>query len=394
MEASRFLKSYINNKSIASEQSGRTYRARLSRFGFYLFKTREESMDGIINQMVKGKLEPYELLTNYASYLKKNGFKSNEMREKIKTAKRFLRFCRVPINSEDFREFVSLPKKQKPEFHAVEKSEIVELLNNCKNLRLKTALLLFASTGCRAIEGCAVKLSDVDFDRGTITFPKEYTKTGAERTRLMTKEFMTQLKIWLTFKYRKRRIVSKVGDSWKTRYVEPERDENDLVLAFYRGEEKKATPEGLYDGIYDEYQQMTNLYGMKRKNGKRIITFHRLRAFVKSTISDLGYQDFSEWYIGHSGSTYYQKSAKELSELCRKIEPYLTFLDVTSLEATHADLQSEIEELRTQLAEQDTTIERLVDEKLAAAGFSKFQKLGGNFGTLKPTGESDEDFKD
>jgi hypothetical protein len=37
---------------------------------------------------------------------------------------------------------------------------------------------------------------------------------------------------------------------------------------------------------------------------------------VKTTVSDLGYADFSEWYIGHSGSTYWTKkdSKKDISQ--------------------------------------------------------------------------------
>jgi hypothetical protein len=39
----------------------------------------------------------------------------------------------------------------------------------------------------------------------------------------------------------------------------------------------------------------------------RQITLHSFRRFVKRTISDLGYYDYSEWFIGHAGSTYYRK---------------------------------------------------------------------------------------
>jgi hypothetical protein len=34
---------------------------------------------------------------------------------------------------------------------------------------------------------------------------------------------------------------------------------------------------------------------------RREITLHSFRRYVKTTISDLGYQDFSEYFIGHSG---------------------------------------------------------------------------------------------
>jgi integrase len=67
---------------------------------------------------------------------------------------------------------------------------------------------------------------------------------------------------------------------------------------------------------------------IKRKRGK--ITFHSFRRYVKSTISDLGYSDFSEFILGHSGSTYYRRSDKDKAELSKKIEPYLTYLDYAS----------------------------------------------------------------
>ena len=48
---------------------------------------------------------------------------------------------------------------------------------------------------------------------------------------------------------------------------------------------------------------------------RRQITFHSFRRFVKSTISDLGYSDYSEWFIGHAGSTYYRKKESEKVEI-------------------------------------------------------------------------------
>jgi hypothetical protein len=52
------------------------------------------------------------------------------------------------------------------------------------------------------------------------------------------------------------------------------------------------------------------------------------RRFVKTTISDLGYFDFSEYFMGHSGSTYWRKKDSEKAEIINKIEPYLTFVNV------------------------------------------------------------------
>jgi uncharacterized coiled-coil protein SlyX len=91
---------------------------------------------------------------------------------------------------------------------------------------------------------------------------------------------------------------------------------------------------------------------------RRQITLHSFRRFVKTTISDLGYQDFSEYFIGHSGSTYWTKKESEKAEIFQKIESYLTFLNVHQLERKGADIQSkvdELEELNHSLVEHDRT---------------------------------------
>lgn len=80
---------------------------------------------------------------------------------------------------------------------------------------------------------------------------------------------------------------------------------------------------------------------------RREITLHSFRRFVKTTISDLGYQDFSEYFIGHSGSSYWTKKESEKTQifLIPKIEPYLPFLNVHQLERKGAYIQSKVDEL-------------------------------------------------
>ena len=78
---------------------------------------------------------------------------------------------------------------------------------------------------------------------------------------------------------------------------------------------------------------------------RRQITLHSFRSIVKITLSDLDYADYSEYFIGHSGSTYWRKKDSEKAEIFRKIEPYLTFLNVHQLERQGADIQTKVEEL-------------------------------------------------
>jgi len=119
-----------------------------------------------------------------------------------------------------------------------------------------------------------------------------------------------------------------------------------------------STPKlkSLYDDLSNSFAHTLDRSGKgDREDGnqrRRQIT-HSFRRFVKTTISDLGYADFSEWFIGHSGSTYWTKKDSEKAEMFRKIEPYLTRqgADIQTkvgtgcVERQGADIQTKVDEL-------------------------------------------------
>ena len=107
---------------------------------------------------------------------------------------------------------------------------------------------------------------------------------------------------------------------------------------------------------------------------RRQITLHSFRRFVKTTISDLGYFDFSEYFIGHAESTYWTKKDSDKAEIFRKVESYLTFLNIHQLERQGADIQTKVEELeelnqslRQRGKIKDDAISQLSDQLMALA---------------------------
>jgi hypothetical protein len=126
------------------------------------------------------------------------------------------------------------------------------------------------------------------------------------------------------------------------------KEDTDLILAVYQDSEKPNN-RWLYDNLLKSFQLTIDRMGKgTREDGnerRRQITLHSFRRFVKTTISDLGYADYSEYFIGHSGSTYWRKKDSEKGDIFRKIEPYLTFLNVHQLERQGADIQTKVEEL-------------------------------------------------
>ena len=166
-----------------------------------------------------------------------------------------------------------------------------------------------------------------------------------------------------------------------------------MIFAIHQN--NAADPISLYFGIVKPFERTLDSMGKGDRedgsnNRRREITLHSFRRFVKTTISDLGYGDYSEWFIGHSGSTYWRKKESEKAELFKKIEPYLTFLNIHQLERQGADIQNKVEELEdlnSSLRERDKVkddaIAHLSDQLLALS--TRLQELERKQQTSMPT---------
>jgi integrase len=293
------------------------------------------------------KIDVYELLSSYVAYLAQKGgnLAPITIKQWVITVKNFLEYWDVEISPRKFKIKVKMPKIIRQSKEALTKEDIVTILNACTNIKLKTYMMFLSATGCRAQEALSTRLCDYNLDKSKVFIRGEYTKTKTDRFVFLTSELVEQVKSWITFKYRTRRISYRGKVTVKT----PSMDDNDLLFSTNFGE-KSPSIEGLYRyilGVFDQtLDRLDGKYAAYETSNKRRrkITLHSFRRFVKSTISDLGYSDYSEWFIGHAGSTYYRKSDKEKYDLFKKhIEPYLTFLDQTSLERRGADLQNRLE---------------------------------------------------
>src|SRR5207253_1408731 len=200
-------------------------------------------------------------------------------------------------------------------------------------------------------------VSDYNFhtDPATLFVRGEFTKTKMDRTVYLTDEMTSQLKSWLHYRFRTRRVCHIDHTTGKTmsEYRTPIRNEKDLMFSVNRRNKTAGSPKFLYNtlllafgktldrmGKGEKEEGLSNKHGVRRK-----ITLHSLRRYTKSTISDIGYFDFSEYFIGHIGSTYYRRTENDKIEIFRKVESYLTFLDVVNLDRKGADVQSKVDEL-------------------------------------------------
>ena len=70
--------------------------------------------------------------------------------------------------------------------------------------------MLLASTGMRAQEALSLRIKDFELNKNSMPakfFVRgEYTKTRTDRKAFLTNEMVQQLKLWIDYKYRTRRV--------------------------------------------------------------------------------------------------------------------------------------------------------------------------------------------
>lgn len=382
---SKALDKYIKNVGAMNMKTAYEYHHRLTGFQDFLTNSYKATLDNIITKINEGSENPYEILSYYVNYLQTSyNVSASTIKERVITAKNFLEYYDVDISPRKFKLKVKMPKVIRKSKEALSKEDIINILNACSEIKLRTYVMLLAGTGLRAVEALSVRIKDLYLEtRPSKIFVRgEYTKTKTDRYVFLTEEVVNQLKQWLEYKYRTRRVCHKdINSEGKTisYYKTPERNDNDLVFAVYQDREH-ANPKMLYFDLAKSFGKTLDRMGKgireeSNNNRRRQITLHSFRRFVKTTVSDLGYSDYSEWFIGHAGSTYWRKKDSEKAEIFRKIEPYLTFLNVHQLERQGADIQTkvdELEELNQSLRQRDKmkddAIAHLSDQLVAITG--------------------------
>ena len=348
-----FISSYIDNIAVMNKSTAHEYLMRLNSFRNFVLANYKGKLtvDEIVTNVRKGSEDPYAIIRNYAVFLQRtNNISNSTLKFRIVTLKNFLEFYDVDISPRKFKLKVKLPKVVRKTKEALSKEDVIDILNACSDIRLKTYLMLLGSTGMRPVEALSIRVKDLDLksNPSQLFVRGEYTKTRSDRTIFLTQELDNQLSSWLTHRYRKRRICYSENGKTVTQYRTPSIKDSDLVFSAHRLS-GNPNPVSLYVEFRTSFAKTLDRMGKgAREDGnerRREITLHSFRRFVKTTISDLGYQDFSEYFIGHSGSTYWIKKESEKGEIFRKVEPYLTFLNVHQLERQGADIQTKIEEL-------------------------------------------------
>ena len=339
-DASETITKFLTSVQRNSLKSKNAYESALHHFQVFLeqkYSSQDNKIEVILNLLSKGELNVYELLDDFVANLISINphLTPASIRLYVAPVRSYLGYCDIDVIPSKFRRKVRMPKIYREDEEPLDVQDIRKILLSCNNRRLKTYLLVLASSGIRASEGLAIRLKDIDFTSNPtkIHIRKEYTKTRIARDIYISDEATQYLKQWLDWKYHNQERPRKA-------------EENDLVFTIY----KSKTPNSLYFKLLREFQKLLTIVGLdKRKEDgvqkRRKITLHSFRRFVKTVISDQTNQDYSEWFLGHSKSPYYTKKENERRQLyATKCTKYLTFLDYTTIEVTGKNIEAKLSE--------------------------------------------------
>lgn len=370
---SRLANEFLEQLSNVNRGSARTTSIHLADFERFIKTEHHKGLDSLVEELKSGNIDLYDVFSKFVTHevrerVQQNLLSTRTLNQRVKHIKHFLEANDVTINQTKFRMKIKLPKEIKRENEGISKDQIREILAACEDIRLKTYVMFLASTGWRASEALSVRLQDIDFDAKPVrvNLRGENAKTRTDRHTYLTQEMATQFKSWLDFKYRERTIKQYYDKHtgkivYKVLNIKPVRRPDDYVFMPYHHDELlETTVEYAYKNLSRRFGELLERMNVQfRHDGKRReVSLHSFRHFVYTTIDGLGQNQFAEYFIGHANSTYWRKPESEKIETFLKIEPYLTFLDVTALEAKGADQQTKTE----QVIAENLSLKQQVDE--------------------------------
>jgi integrase len=328
---------FLNSKGRNSQKTKDIYSIALYHFQTFLSKSDYKyNIESILAPIENKEIDVYFLLDEFVSYLKDriDEYNSNTklsdgtIRLYVVGVRSYLEYYDIEISSKKFRNNVTLPKKHRRKKQALTAEFIRTILLACNNTRLKVFLLLLASTGLRANETLSLRHCDIDFNQSPtkIHIIAEHTKTRQGREIYCSSEASRELKKFIDSKH--------------------DNKPNNLVFSI---KNDSADPAIIYRTLHNYFTSLlkkVELDNRRRGEGiqRREISFHTFRDYVKTRVAIHTNSDFSEWFLGHSGSTYWNTDEKVTRELYLKCERYLTYLDFPTVEAVNQDFEGKLKE--------------------------------------------------
>jgi integrase len=289
------------------------------------------AQEEIVLPILSGKINVYELLDGFVSYLSKASISPATLKIYVAIVRSFLEYYDIDISNSKFKRKVKMPKYYADPEEPLTLSDIRTLLEYNNNHRLRTYLLLLTSSGMRAMEACSLRVQDMDFT----TNPTRITIRGA------------------TTKTKKGRIIYCSDEATKHihKLIEMHQlNPTDLLFAV----QGSKSPQTLYNRMLEQFEKLQHIANKdQRKEGskRRIYTFHSFRRTCFSTINENTDSEFANYYLGHHHSVYWTHKESERRKIYfSKCMPFLT---------VYQDTRDNT--IETTLKEKDRTIKLLTN---------------------------------
>lgn len=338
-ETEKKLKSYLDSMYILSHSYSTTSSYKLAivnqnKTGFRDYLQREYNIDELefVEQTKQEKFDVYAVLRDHVVFLDQKSYKSKTISSRLAVIKGYLRFLGLKIYTEDCKHIIKIPKNIREQEVALTKEIILRVLRNAP-AKLQTVILVLSSSGIRIGELVQLQLSDFDFTTTptTIKLPGKITKTRVARETFITTEATNSLKDYLSryFNWDENKNTSHLDDllifgrDYMRKYKRKTEKQPEHLLA-----------EGaLIRQLKYHIEKIPDL-NKKNPNGIRVIHFHALRKFFRTTVGNVSGRDFAEALIGHQFymDTYYQLPEEKKKEMYLDAEPYLTISDFEEVE--------------------------------------------------------------
>ncbi len=368
------VQKFLDSKKRGAIYTAVGYKTSLALFQQFLTKDYDDhTLETIVDLLISSKVDVYDLLDHFVSYLQTIRISPSSIHQYMAGIRSYLLYNDVDIVSSKFKRRVTMSKNVQEEEQALDQDDIRNILLKCNNRRLKAYILVLASSGVRAREACAIRLCDLDFQHNPtrLHVRGEYTKTKVSRDIFISDEAARYLMEWIEYSFKMdlnqiKNMTEPMGES--------------LVFQVHKNASSSAlTP--IYQKLVYQFHTVLKATGLgdRKESSKRgRITFHSLRRFVKTTISDSSAgSDYSEWFLGHKRNTYYSSKPAKRAEIYANSMKYLTYLDYSTLHATGKTIESKVNEIKkekeimSQKHEQEMEVMR---EQIATMG-SQLQLL-------------------
>ena len=336
------VQKFLSSKERNSIYRNRCYKTSLAYLHQFLKIKYSLTLETIIDSISSKVIDVYKLLDDFVAYLQPKNLSQSTMFQYVCCVKSYLQYHDIDIVPYKFIKRVLLPKIPREDEQAIDQNDIRKILLQCHNRRLKTYILVLASSGPRPTEACAIRVRDINFDESPtrLHIRAEYTKTKRSRDIYISDEAGGYLKEWIEDRFgialnKTENIDRQIGDC--------------LVFQVQKIDTQKVPPQSIYRKLAKQFLEVLDIVGLnQRKDGmqRRQITLHSFRRFVKTTISDSpAGSDYSEWFLGHNKSSYYVSKSAVRAEIYKtKCMKYLTFLEYSTLEAAGKSLEARMDE--------------------------------------------------